>query len=196
MAKEKYYIGSYEECINTTFLHCKLCSRFVSFRVSFRVIASFSPTQPYLSIYFSSLHSRSTSNRYGNLLSAVAMGLNIPLGHCSVYLWQEDRPTTVAATSRVHLLFACNSYGRLWRTKHKRSVDNHDYTLLDSVFSLSRRSCQLCDPSRLRRRPFFNEGIPAGHINRYRQPACIVHVYYQDSERSIYNSIKQHLSAR
>ena len=36
----------------------------------------FSPTHPCLYIF----HSRSISNRYGSLLSAVAMGLNIPSG--------------------------------------------------------------------------------------------------------------------
>ena len=56
--------------------------------ISFRVIASFfrPPTPACICVRF---HSRSISNRHGSLLSAVAMGLNMPPeGHCSAYSWQ------------------------------------------------------------------------------------------------------------
>ena len=55
-----------------------LFSRFISFKVSFRSITFFRPpTTTYIYIF---IYSRSISNRYGSLLSALAMGLNIPLG--------------------------------------------------------------------------------------------------------------------
>ena len=71
-----------------------LFSRFISFRVSFRSITFFRPPTPaciYISIY-----SRSISNRYGSLLSAVAIGLNIPSGVTVRPTHDdEDRPNTL-----------------------------------------------------------------------------------------------------
>ena len=63
-------------------------------------------------IYFR-CHSRSISNRYGSLLSAVLWqwGLSIPLQGVTVrptHGNEMDGPTTVAATS---LCIACDSYG-------------------------------------------------------------------------------------
>ena len=81
IAKEKQGTVSYEECINPAFLHynCSSFDSFLSESPSEALHCIFSPIHPCLYIYIATFHSRSISNRYGSVLSAVAMSRNIPL---------------------------------------------------------------------------------------------------------------------
>ena len=85
-----------------------LFSRFVSFRVSFIVFAVFSrlPTPTY----------RSISYRYGSLLSAVAMDLNIPTGFTVRPTHGNETGQTVLQLPPCALHAICMV--RMWRTKH------------------------------------------------------------------------------
>ena len=93
-----------------------LFSRFVSFRVSFTAFAVFfrPPTPAYIYIDLR-YPSRSISNRYESLLSAVAMGLDIPLG-------VTVRHTHGNETGQPLLLSPCALHAicmvRMWRMKH------------------------------------------------------------------------------
>ena len=76
MAKEKQETVSHEELINIVLLHCNGSSVNSSPSLQLQSLQSLfrSPIHPCLYIY-----TRSIPDRYGSLLSAVAMGLNVPL---------------------------------------------------------------------------------------------------------------------
>ena len=78
IAKEKQKIVYYEKYIYTPFCTAIALQSIHSFQSLLQKHCVCSPTHPCLYIYVG-FHSRSLSNRYGSLFSAVAMSLNIPL---------------------------------------------------------------------------------------------------------------------
>ena len=78
IAKEKEETESHEEWIDTAACTAMALQSIRLFQSLLQSIAFFFFAHPPLPVYI--YHSRSISNRYGSLLSAVAMGLNIPSG--------------------------------------------------------------------------------------------------------------------
>ena len=78
IAKEKQETVSQEECIYTIFLHCNCSSVDLSLSESPSLHMQSFFAHPPLPVYI--YYWRSISNRYGSLLSAVAMGLDTTPG--------------------------------------------------------------------------------------------------------------------
>ena len=118
IAKEKEETESHEECINTA-----VCSAialqsirlFQSLLQKHCILFAHPPLPVYIYIVTFSL--QVISNRYGSLLSAVAMGLNIPLQGSLFGLLHGDKTgqqRLQLPPYALHVIYMI----RMWRTKH------------------------------------------------------------------------------